>query len=78
VLAFILREKLGIKDIVSAFWLFLLDFFPQAVKRVVDSKTFDNGTICSSEQAVIVDQQVRHLVVQQFKQQGAYFLNEQE
>lgn len=51
---------------------------PQAVRHIVDSKTFDNGTICASEQAVIVDQQVRHLVVQQFKKQGAYFLNEQE
>ncbi|GGK29721.1 aldehyde dehydrogenase [Caldalkalibacillus thermarum] len=50
----------------------------QSVKRIVDSKTFDNGTICASEQAVIVDQQVRHLVVHQFKNNGAYFLNEAE
>lgn len=26
-----------------------------AVKRIIDSKTFDNGTICASEQSVIVE-----------------------
>lgn len=26
---------------------------PVAVKRIMDSKTFDNGTICASEQSII-------------------------
>ena len=28
---------------------------PLAVKRILDSKTFDNGTICASEQSIICD-----------------------
>ena len=28
---------------------------PLAVKRIMDSKTFDNGTICASEQSVVCD-----------------------
>ena len=27
---------------------------PLAVKRILDSKTFDNGTICASEQSIIL------------------------
>ncbi len=27
---------------------------PHAVKQIMDSKTFDNGTICASEQSIIV------------------------
>lgn len=26
-----------------------------AVKRILDSKTFDNGTICASEQSIVVE-----------------------
>ena len=29
---------------------------PLAVKRIMDSKTFDNGTICASEQSIICDE----------------------
>ena len=28
---------------------------PVAVKRIMDSKTFDNGTICASEQSIITE-----------------------
>lgn len=28
---------------------------PHAVKQIMDSKTFDNGTICASEQSIIVE-----------------------
>jgi acetaldehyde dehydrogenase (acetylating) len=49
-----------------------------AVKLIVDSKTFDNGTICASEQAVLVDRNVREIVIREFKNQGAYFLNAEE
>ncbi|WP_052947329.1 acetaldehyde dehydrogenase (acetylating) [Aneurinibacillus tyrosinisolvens] len=50
----------------------------KAVKRIVDSKTFDNGTICASEQAIVVDSNIREMVIREFKNQGAYFLNEEE
>ncbi|MDN4526633.1 acetaldehyde dehydrogenase (acetylating) [Fictibacillus fluitans] len=50
----------------------------KAVKRIMDSKTFDYGTICASEQSVIADQNVKELAVREFKNQGAYFLNSDE
>lgn len=50
----------------------------QSVKRIVDSKTFDNGTICATEQSLIVDNHVKDNVIKQLKSEGAYFLNENE
>ncbi len=49
-----------------------------AVKRIMDSKTFDNGTICASEQSIIMEECIRDQVVAEFKKQGAYFLNKEE
>ena len=49
-----------------------------AVKRILDSKTFDNGTICASEQAIIVEKCMEEKVVSELKAQGAYFLSNQE
>lgn len=50
----------------------------KAVKRIVDSKTFDNGTICSTEQAVVVDANIKQMSMREFKNNGAYFLNKEE
>jgi acetaldehyde dehydrogenase (acetylating) len=50
----------------------------KAVKRIVDSKTFDNGTICATEQALVVDRNIRDIVIREFKNHGAYFLNDDE
>lgn len=49
-----------------------------AVKRILDSKTFDNGVICASEQSIIVEKFMEDIVVSELKSQGAYFLNEEE
>lgn len=49
-----------------------------AVKRILDSKTFDNGTICASEQSVVIERVIEDAVISEFKAQGAYFLNEEE
>lgn len=49
-----------------------------AVKRILDSKTFDNGVICASEQSVVVEKSMKELVIKELKKQGAYFLNEEE
>lgn len=48
---------------------------PQAVKRIIDSKTFDNGVICASEQSVIVEECIREEVMAEFMKQDAYFLS---
>lgn len=50
----------------------------QAVKRILDSKTFDNGTICASEQSIIVTKEMEKEVVRELKAQGAYFLSTEE
>src|SRR5699024_4816024 len=51
---------------------------PEAVKMIVDSKTFDNGTICATEQAIVVDQSVKEATIREFEKNGTYFLNAQE
>ena len=49
-----------------------------AVKRILDSKTFDNGTICASEQSVIVAREMESAVTAELKTQGAYLLSDEE
>lgn len=49
-----------------------------AVKMIVDSKTFDNGTICASEQSVIVEKQIEDEVLTELKNNGAYIMNAEE
>ena len=51
---------------------------PLAVKRILDSKTFDNGTICASEQSIVVEECIKEKVVEELKKAGAYFLNDEE
>lgn len=51
---------------------------PFAVKSIVSSKTFDNGSVCASEQAVVVRWEVADRVIQEFKNEGAYFLTPEE
>lgn len=48
------------------------------VNYVLMSKTFDNGVICATEQAVIVDESIYEKVRKEFLERGAYILNEQE
>ena len=50
----------------------------QAVKRILDSKTFDNGTICASEQSVIMEARMEPAVKAALRAQGAYLLDEEE
>lgn len=51
---------------------------PLAIKRILDSETFDNGTICASEQSIICDEDMAAAVQAEMERQGAYFLDEQE
>ncbi|MCR5349780.1 MAG: bifunctional acetaldehyde-CoA/alcohol dehydrogenase [Acholeplasmatales bacterium] len=50
----------------------------QAVNDVVMSKSFDNGMVCASEQAVIVDKEIYDEVKEEFKKYGVYFVNKDE
>jgi acetaldehyde dehydrogenase / alcohol dehydrogenase len=49
-----------------------------AVSSIVLSKTFDNGMICASEQAVIVDRKIYQAVKDEFTYRGCHFLNTAE
>lgn len=50
----------------------------KAVANILASKTFDYGTICASEQSVIVEDCNRDQVVAEFKRQGGYFMSADE
>jgi acetaldehyde dehydrogenase (acetylating) len=47
---------------------------PLAVKRIFDSKTFDNGTICASEQSIVTEACIKNEVMKEVQKQGGYFL----
>jgi acetaldehyde dehydrogenase (acetylating) len=50
----------------------------KAVADVVYGTTFDNGTICSSEQAIVAEEAIREPVRKQLERNGAYFLTAEE
>ena len=50
----------------------------QAVNDIVLSKAFDNGMVCASEQACIVDEQIYDETVNLFKKYKAYFASKKE
>ncbi|MBW3110262.1 acetaldehyde dehydrogenase (acetylating) [Bacillus sp. MCCB 382] len=50
----------------------------QAVSMIVDSKSFDNGTICATEQAIVVDRNIQQMVMRELRNNGGYILNEEE
>ena len=49
-----------------------------AVVDIITSKTFDNGTICASEQTVVIDDEIYDQVLQKFADLGAHICNEKE
>src|ERR687889_680006 len=51
---------------------------PLAVQNILTGKTFDNGTICASEQAVVADSPVSKQVREEFAAQGGHFLSASE
>jgi acetaldehyde dehydrogenase (acetylating) len=50
----------------------------KAVADIIAGKTFDYGTICSSEQAMVAEEAVREQALEECRQQGAYFLSPEE
>jgi acetaldehyde dehydrogenase (acetylating) len=51
---------------------------PTAIRRIFDSKTFDNGTICASEQSIVTERCIAEKVKEEAKRQGGYFLSPEE
>ncbi len=50
----------------------------RAVTDLILSKSFDNGMICASEQAVILDREIADEAMAFMKENGCYILNENE
>lgn len=50
----------------------------KAAAMIIDSKSFDNGTICATEQSLVVDRNIQQMLIRELKNQGAYFLNAEE
>jgi acetaldehyde dehydrogenase (acetylating) len=50
----------------------------KAVADIIAGKTFDYGTICSSEQSMVAEEPIRDLVLEECHRQGAYFLTPEE
>lgn len=50
----------------------------QAVNDIVLSKSFDNGMVCASEQAVIIDKEIYNETIEEFKSFGCYLVSEKE
>jgi acetaldehyde dehydrogenase/alcohol dehydrogenase len=51
---------------------------PFAAEQILISKTFDNGTICASEQSIVVERKVSDQLKKELQAKGAYFLSEEE
>jgi acetaldehyde dehydrogenase/alcohol dehydrogenase len=50
----------------------------RAVTDLILSKTFDNGMICASEQAVIIDKDIYEEATSYMRKLGCYFVDDQE
>jgi acetaldehyde dehydrogenase (acetylating) len=50
----------------------------KAVADIIAGKTFDYGTICSSEQAMVAEESVHERALEECRQQGGYFLSPEE
>ena len=51
---------------------------PKAVRDVIAGKTFDYGTLCSSEQSLVCDEAIKDQVIAEVKANGGHFLSEPE
>jgi acetaldehyde dehydrogenase (acetylating) len=51
---------------------------PDAVAKIVQGKSFDYGTVCSSEQALVAEQDLREAVLFELKARKAYLCSEEQ
>lgn len=50
----------------------------EALEKILRSKTFDNGTVCASEQSILVESDMVDTVRSEGRRMGYYFMTEQE
>jgi acetaldehyde dehydrogenase/alcohol dehydrogenase len=51
---------------------------PFAIEQILISKTFDNGTVCASEQAMVVEKAIADKVREELVRQGGFFLDKEQ
>jgi acyl-CoA reductase-like NAD-dependent aldehyde dehydrogenase len=51
---------------------------PHAVRAIVLGQVFDNGTICSSEQSVVLDRSIERQALDEFRRRGAHICTPEE
>ncbi|HUR27348.1 MAG TPA: aldehyde dehydrogenase family protein [Planctomycetota bacterium] len=51
---------------------------PGAARAIVTSQSFDNGTLCCSEQGIVVDKPVEKALISELKKRGAHVCSEEE
>ncbi len=51
---------------------------PKAVRDIITGKTFDNGLLCSSEQAIICDRPIAAQAEEELRKNRAYFVTPEE
>jgi acetaldehyde dehydrogenase (acetylating) len=51
---------------------------PEAIGLVVDGKSFDYGTVCSSEQSVVCEESLRATVLSELRARNAFLCDEQQ
>ncbi len=51
---------------------------PHAIDCILRSKSFDNGTVCASEQSIIVEKSMEQQVRQEAQRRGFYLMNKDE
>ena len=49
-----------------------------AVRCILRSKTFDNGTVCASEQSIIVEKAMEKAVLEECRRQGFYLMEREQ
>ncbi len=49
-----------------------------AIEQIFTSKTFDNGTVCASEQSIVVEKSVAELAKKEIEKHKGYFLSDKE
>ncbi len=49
-----------------------------AARAIVTSQSFDNGTLCCSEQALVIDKPIEKSLISELKKRGAHLCNEEE
>ncbi|MET8154294.1 bifunctional acetaldehyde-CoA/alcohol dehydrogenase [Actinoplanes sp. NPDC049668] len=59
-------------------WIEASAKLPRAVNDIVLSKSFDNGMVCASEQAAILDDTIYDAALAEFRGLGAYLVTEDE